>query len=120
MGSWHLSDVVSSWWMVAGIAFMVVLVIGWAGTRVIDEQHSGLVIKRYGPPLPEGRIIATNGEAGYQARMLPPGWHVGWWRWRYKIFKVPVTLVGPGEIALVVAADGKPMPSERVLGEEVA
>jgi uncharacterized membrane protein YqiK len=120
MGSWHWSIVVFSWWTMVGVAGVVALVVLWSGTWMIDEKHSGLVIKRFGPPLPEGRIIATNGEAGYQARMLPPGWHLGWWRWRYKIVKVPVTIVGSGEIALVIAADGKPIPSERVLGREVA
>jgi uncharacterized membrane protein YqiK len=120
MGSGFLSDVVFWYWMLPSITIAVLVFVAWVGTRVIDERHSGLVIKRYGRPLPEGRIIAINGEAGYQARMLPPGWHVGWWRWRYKIVKVPVTVVGPGEIALVVAADGKPIPSERVLAHEVA
>jgi uncharacterized membrane protein YqiK len=116
-----LFDMVFSSWMMLAIAIIVVLGINiWLGTRIIDEKHSGLVIKRYGPALPDGRIIAIDGEAGYQARMLSPGWHVGWWRWRYKIVKVPVIVVGPGEIALVVAADGKPIPSERVLGKEVA
>ncbi len=113
-------DALSAWWLLSTVAFVILVMLAWLGTRVIDEEHSGLVIKRFGPPLPEGRIIATHGEAGYQARMLPPGWHVGWWRWRYKILKVPVTLVGPGEIALVVAADGKPIPAERVLAHEVA
>jgi uncharacterized membrane protein YqiK len=117
----HLFEVVFSSWAMIALAIIVVLGINiWLGTRIIDEKHSGLVIKRYGPALPDGRIIAIDGEAGYQARMLSPGWHVGWWRWRYKIIKVPVTVVGPGEIALVVAADGKPIPSERVLGKEVA
>ncbi len=121
MGSWHLVDVVFSSGTSVLVAILVaLLVIAWLGLRVIDEKHSGLVIKRFGKSLPDGRIIATDGEAGYQARMLSPGWHFGWWRWRYKIFKVPVTVVGPGEIALVVAADGKPIPSERVLGKEVA
>jgi uncharacterized membrane protein YqiK len=123
MGSWNLSEMVGvvwSWWAIAGAACVAALVVLWSGTWVIDEKHSGLVIKRFGPPLPEGRIIAMHGEAGYQARMLPPGWHLAWWRWRYKVVKVPVIIVGPGEIALVVAADGKPMASERVLGREVA
>ena len=48
-----------------------------ASTRVIREDESGLVIRRYGRPLPSGRIIALSGEAGYQARLLPPGWHFG-------------------------------------------
>src|SRR5581483_5914295 len=76
-------DALSAWWLLSTLAFVILVVLAWLGTRVIDEEHSGLVIKRFGPPLPEGRIIATHGEAGYQARMLPPGWHVGWWRWRY-------------------------------------
>src|ERR1043165_8270383 len=51
--------------------------------------------------------------------MLPPGWHFGLWRWRYKIEKIGVVVVQPGEIALVVAADGRPIPPERVLGKYV-
>jgi uncharacterized membrane protein YqiK len=89
------------------------------GLWVIAEDHSGLVIKRFGPPLASGRIIALDGEAGYQARLLPPGWHFGLWRWRYKIEKIPVVIVQPGEIALVVAADGRPIPPERVLAKDV-
>ena len=91
-----------------------------ASTRVIGEDESGLVIKRFGRPLPSGRIIALDGEAGYQARLLPPGWHFGLWRWRYKVVKVPVVVVQPGEIALVVAADGAAIPPERVLARAVA
>src|SRR5689334_20700373 len=107
MGS-HLLDMLFSSWTLVVFTIVIVLAVNvWLGTRIIDEKHSGLVIKRYGPSLPDGRILAIDGEAGYQARMLSPGWHVGWWRWRYKIVKVPVTVVGPGEIALVVAADGK-------------
>ena len=91
-----------------------------SGLRIIHESESGLVIKRFGPPLAANRIIALSGEAGYQAKMLAPGWHFGYWRWRYKVIKVPVIVVPPGEIALVVAADGAPIPTERVLGREIA
>jgi uncharacterized membrane protein YqiK len=98
------------------IALGVVL----SGLRVIRADQSGLVVKKFGAPLGPGRIIATDGEAGYQARMLPPGWHFGYWRWRYRIVRVPVVVVRPGEIALVVAADGQSIPPQRVLGREVA
>lgn len=90
-----------------------------ASIRVIREDESGLVIKRFGRPLPSGRIIALDGEAGYQARLLPPGWHVGVWRWRYKVERVPLVVVEPGDIALVVAADGAAIPPERVLARAV-
>jgi len=111
-------------WLYLSVAVVVlllgaVLLLMMLGTHVIAEDESGLVIKRFGPPLPAGRLIATAGEAGYQARMLSPGWHFFLWRWQYKIEKVPVIVVPPGEVALVVAADGTPTPSERVLGREV-
>src|SRR5262245_61180265 len=101
--------------LILAAGLFVTLVGGW----VIRADQSGLVIKKFGAPLPSGRIIAFNGEAGYQARMLSPGWYFGYWRWRYRIIRVPVTNVEPGEIALVVAADGAAIPSERVLGREV-
>lgn len=89
------------------------------GTWVISEGESGLVIRRFGSPLPPGQIIARAGEAGYQARMLPPGWHFRLWRWQYKVERVPLVVVPPGEVALVVAKDGSPLGSERILGCEV-
>jgi uncharacterized membrane protein YqiK len=103
--------------IVAVVALLSVLMLG---TWVIAEDESGLMIKRYGPPLASGRIIALDGEAGYQARLMPPGWHFGLWRWRYKIEKIPVMVVQPGEIALVVAADGRAIPPERVLARDIA
>ena len=52
------------------------------GLVVIGENESGLVIKRFGRDLPPGRLIAVNGEAGFQAELLPPGWHFPIWRFR--------------------------------------
>jgi hypothetical protein len=91
----------------------------FCGTWMIAANQSGLVVKRFGPALASGRIIALNGEAGYQARLLSPGWHFGLWRWRYRVIKVPTIIVRPGEIALIVAADGAAMPNEHVLGKSV-
>jgi uncharacterized membrane protein YqiK len=103
-----------------GALVALALVVALGGMWIIRADQSGLVVKRFGPPLASGRIIAVNGEAGYQARMLPPGWHFGYWRGRYRIVKVPVVVVEPGQIALVVAADGAAIPPERVLGRQVA
>jgi uncharacterized membrane protein YqiK len=105
-----------------GLSVAAALVVGVvvSSIRMIGESQSGLVVKRFGLPLSAGRIIALNGEAGYQARLLSPGWHVGLWRWKYKVTKVPAIVVQPGEIALVVAADGAPIPAERVLARAVA
>ena len=95
------------------------LVLLWTSTVVIREDQSGLVVRRFGASLPPGRLVALDGEAGYQARLLSPGWHLGLWPWRYKVQKVPLVVIRPGEIGVVVAADGAPIPAERVLGREV-
>lgn len=101
------------------LAIAIVGVVLWLGVRVIREDESGLLIRRYGRALPPGRIIARDGEAGYQARMLAPGWHFPVWRWKFKVVRVPLVVVPPGEVALVVAADGRPIPTERVLAKDV-
>jgi uncharacterized membrane protein YqiK len=110
------SDFLTAVLVVLGVAVALIL----SSTWIIGENQSGLVIKKYGPSLSSGRLVATHGEAGYQARMLAPGWHFVPFRWQYKVIKVPMLVVPPGEIALVVAADGAPIPPERILGKEVA
>jgi uncharacterized membrane protein YqiK len=108
------------WIVVVVLLGIAAFVLAASGTWVIGASQSGLVVKRFGPPLASGRFIALNGEAGYQARLLSPGWHLGLWRWRYRIVTVPIIVVRPGEIALVVAADGAAIPYERVLAKAVA
>ena len=102
---------------------VVVLVVGGPfvlGAVLIKERQVGIVVKRFGGrALPPGRLIALNGEAGYQAATLAPGLHFGYWRWQHRITKAPVTVVPQGQIALVVAADGAAIPTERILGRVV-
>jgi uncharacterized membrane protein YqiK len=105
---------------IAAGAAGLLLAILVSSTWIIRENESGLVIKKYGPALAAGRLIALDGEAGYQARLLPPGWHFVPFRWQYRVVKVPMVVVPAGEIALVVAADGAPIPTERMLGREIA
>jgi uncharacterized membrane protein YqiK len=103
---------------VGGGVALALLLVG-LGLVVIGANESGLVIRRHGRSLPAGRLIATCGEAGYQARMLSPGWHFGYWPWTFKVVKVPLVEVPSGEIALVIAKDGAAIPSERVLAHEI-
>ena len=45
----------------------------------------GVVVKKFSRrSLAAGRLIALEGEAGYQARHAAPGWHFGLWRWQYR------------------------------------
>ena len=90
------------------------------GLVVIREDQVGVVIKKFARrSLPAGHFIALHGEAGYQADTLPPGLHFGLWFWQFGIAKAPALVVPSGEIALVVAAGGTPIPAERILGKVV-
>ncbi len=105
------------------LVFVVVLggivVLAALGLVVIGENESGLVIKRLGRNLPQGRLIAVDGEAGFQAALLPPGWHFPVWRFLAKVETIPLITVPAGEIGLVIANDGAAIPSSRMLGHEV-
>ncbi len=109
--------------MLAG--FVIALILAWLspillGAVFIRERQVGIVVKKFGSrSLPPGRLIALAGEAGYQADSLSPGLHFGYFRWQYRVIKVSVTVVPQGELAVVVAADGAPIPSERILGKVV-
>lgn len=94
------------------------------GIVFIAEDKTGLVTKKFvlfGPnkELPEGRIIATKGEAGYQAHMLPPGLHFWYWPWQYSISKTPFTVVPEGKLVLVEALDGSPLDSGHITAKTV-
>jgi regulator of protease activity HflC (stomatin/prohibitin superfamily) len=95
--------------LLAFLAF-VLLVVMAASTRVIGPTQVGLVIKRSSARrLTEDNPIALSGEAGYQADLLMPG--LRWKLWPlYKVERHPWVQVPAGEIGVVVAQVGAPLP----------
>ncbi len=92
------------------------------GIVVIAENEVGVVIRKFvldGRKLPNGRIVALNGEPGYQARTLGPGYHLWYWPWMFKIIKDQLTVIRPGRLGLVVARDGDIVAAERIIGKFV-
>ena len=78
--------------------------------RIIGPTQVGLVIKRFGfRRLSEDNPIAFNGEAGYQADLLMPGWRWKFWI-LYNVEKFPWVQVPAGEIGVVIAQVGEPLP----------
>jgi len=117
-----MSAVSGNWFGVAWYWYVLALIVlvMQSGFVLIRERQAGIVVKRFaGKSLEPGRLIALAGEAGYQADLLAPGLHFGYWPWQYHIIKASVTVVPQGEIALVLAADGVAIPSERILGQVV-
>ena len=68
------------------IIFCYKLVLRFFGIIIIPNDAIGIVNKRFvifgsHRTLPDGAIIALNGEAGYQADTLAPGLHFWLWPW---------------------------------------
>ena len=93
------------------------------GLVIVPEDRIGLVTKKFvlfgKQELPEGRIVATDGEAGFQAQTLPPGVYFWKWIWQYEITFQPFTVIPTGQIGLVLAKDGSELETGRVLGRKV-
>lgn len=94
------------------------------GIVIVPEDKIGLVTKKFvlfgdKRELPAGRIIAVEGEAGYQAQPLPPGIHFWKWLWQYEITLQPLTVIPSGQIGLIVAKDGAELPKGRILAQSV-
>src|SRR6185369_8773376 len=69
--------------------------------------------------LGHGRIIAMNGEAGYQARVLRGGLHFGYPCWMYRVHMVPLVTIAEGRIGYLYARDGEPPGPAQTLGRVV-
>ena len=90
------------------------------GMTVIPDDKVGRITKKFAlKHLANGRIVATHGEAGYQAATLSPGIHFGLWPWQYSVARDPLVTVNPGHVGIVTAIDGVPIPPGRILGKHV-
>src|SRR5215218_2607189 len=108
------------------VLIAVPLVLLWllamfVGAAHIPNDRVGILEKLWSlrGNLAGGRIIATRGEAGYQAGLLRGGLHFGLWRWQYRIHRVPLVTVPQGKIAYVYARDGEPLSPGQTLGRIV-
>jgi regulator of protease activity HflC (stomatin/prohibitin superfamily) len=90
------------------VVFLILLII--PSLRRIGQTEIGLVSKRFSrKKLSEDNPVAFKGEAGYQAQLLMPG--IRWKFWiLYKVEKFPWVQVAPGEVGVVIAQVGNPLP----------
>ncbi|KAF2327540.1 SPFH domain-containing protein [Flavobacterium nitrogenifigens] len=122
-----MNEITSYWWIlliVFAILFYKFILRVFFGMVIVPEDKIGLVTKKFvlfgaDKSLPDGRIIATKGEAGYQAKTLAPGLYWGMWIWQYSIDMTSFTLIPEGKIGLVLSKDGKEIPTGRILARKV-
>ena len=98
-----------AWTPVLVLALLVVL--WWfKGWRHVGSDQQGLVERNWGSKaLASGQLIALQGERGYQAKTLAPGWQ--WIPWLiYSVSLEPVVQVGADEEGLIVAQVGRSLP----------
>jgi hypothetical protein len=91
------------------------------GVRYISHDQVGVVERLWSPrgSLAEGRILALEGEAGFQAVVLRGGLHFGYFPFVYRVHSVPLVTVPQGGIAYVYARDGHPLDPTQSLGRVV-
>lgn len=96
---------------IATAAIIFLLGVLFSSVRYVGENEVGVVVKNtLGPSLPAGKIIATEGEMGPQAAVLPPGWHFGLWPVVYDVETSAILTVEEGRVGVVTTTDGRPLP----------
>ena len=76
----------------------------------IGPKERGLLTKKFGAPLPQGDIIAFNGEAGYQANLVQPGWRFVL-KPVYSIAKIPLVQTTANGGGIIISQIGKDIPT---------
>lgn len=117
----------SYWWILVLVLVIVlykVILRILFGMVIIPEDRIGLVTKKFvlfgeHKQMGDGRIIATRGEAGFQAQTLAPGMYFGKWVWQYDIIMQPFIVIPQGKIGLVLSKDGMPIPTGAILGRKI-
>src|ERR1044071_1364110 len=117
-----LQDALHNPWLHGAVLVVLVLCLPrLLGIVYIPHTQVGVIEKIWSSKgsLREGQIIARNGEAGYQARFLRGGIHLGLYPWQYRIHKEPLVVVAEGKIAYIYARDGVPLEPVQTLGRTV-
>ena len=113
-------QLLASYWEVLVLLFSLIfykfILRVFFGMVIVPENRLGLVTKKFvlfgaNKELPDGRIIATKGEAGFQAKTLAPGLYWGMWPWQYGVDMQAFTVVPEGKIGLVLSNDGAEIPT---------
>ena len=115
------------WWVALALVSVVMykfILRVFFGLVIVPENKVGLVTKKFvlfgtNKQLTGDRIIAVNGEAGLQAKMLETGLHWWMWPWQYSVDMQGFIVIPEGHIGLISSKDGKVPQTGRILGRRV-
>jgi len=97
-------------WIIVVVVVAVFLILVLPSLRRVGPTQVGLVMKRFGfKRLSDDNPIGFRGEPGYQARLLMPGLRWKFWI-THKVSRFPWVQVPAGEIGVVIAQVGHPLP----------
>jgi uncharacterized membrane protein YqiK len=103
-------------YIVGGILFLIAL----SGIRFIPNNRIGIIEKRFsGAGSVKSGLIALNGEAGYQPRILRGGLHY-LMPIQYVVHPMPLVTISQGKIGYVFARDGKQLDPAQVLASNAS
>src|SRR5579871_1977646 len=95
------------------------LIVFFMWVRIIPNERIGIVEKHWGAggSLKSG-LIALNGEAGFQPRVLRGGLHF-LTPFQYSVHQLPLVTIPQGKIGYIFARDGLPLGPTQALASNV-
>ncbi len=124
----NLSNFMMNYWWILVILFSLILykfiLRFFFGMVIVPENRIGLVTKKFvlvgaNRELPDGRIIATKGEAGFQAQTLAPGLYWRMWPWQFGVEYAIFYSNSRRQDWLILSNDGAEIPTGTILGRKV-
>ena len=110
--------------VLGGLALIVLGLIWYVITRFlvnVGAEEVAVKERRYfGRKMPQGRVVATEGEVGIQADILKPGLHFVLYPIETVIRKVPLVEIGADELGIIEAIDGEPMQTGSIFAPDRA
>ena len=106
--------------IIAGLFLTYLIVFKGLGITNIGSDEVAVVEKWWSTKgnLAQGKLISTNGEAGFQPDLLRAGIHI-LPRFMYRVHKYPMIVIPQGQIGYIFARDGVSMEKTQLLGKDV-
>ena len=100
------------------VVALIALIMTWNAFFIyVPADRHLVIVAKDGAPLPPGEVLAESGQKGIQRTVMGEGWH----------FVMPIvytteihenTTIPAGQVGIVTARGGKPLPENRMLANE--